>query len=124
MVPSKKTLRRENARLRWEVGEALAQLRALHRALKENKMPPQIDLDKTFRYHPPTENQKSRCSEIRRQGKVFSAIVSTCTLQSAEQTLAIRKIQEAVMWANAAIAINEPDAEAVVPDTESAGPTA
>lgn len=70
-----------------------------------------LDLERIFKYHPPHGTQASRYEAIRDMGRTFAMLIETATPESAEQTLAIRKVQEAVMWANASIAITEaPDA--------------
>lgn len=60
----------------------------------------------TFMYHPPTEAQKEQYLKIRTWARFFAEAVLDCSPPSAERTLALRKVQEAVMWANAAIALN------------------
>lgn len=66
-----------------------------------------IDLARDFAYHPPKEGQPERYQEIRDAGRDFAEIVVAECPTSAERTTAIGKIQEAIMWANAAIARNE-----------------
>jgi len=66
-----------------------------------------LDLEKIFTYNPPKGNQSERYSEIRSKAKEFCELIQKNSPESAEQTLAIRKIEEAVMWANAGIARNE-----------------
>lgn len=63
------------------------------------------DLDNWFEHHPPTDAHQIDCyKSIREQGKAFAQVVLALTPSSADQTAAIRKIREAVMTANAAIA--------------------
>jgi hypothetical protein len=65
-------------------------------------------LDSYFTYHPPTtDDQKARYKLIRDCAKVFAGVVLNCTPKCADQSAAIRKVREAVMTANAAIACNE-----------------
>jgi len=64
----------------------------------------QADLHNWFTYHPPTEEQAGRYGEIREAAMDFALVILTNTPASADQTAAIRKIREAVMTANAAIA--------------------
>lgn len=66
-----------------------------------------IDLSNVFAYHPPKEGQPERYQGIRDAGRDFAEIVTGECPTSPERATAIRKIQEAVMWANAAIAVNE-----------------
>jgi len=72
-----------------------------------------IDLNNIFTYHAPFGNQAERYEKLRAQVKFLAMIVLELTPECAEQTIAIRKLQEAVMFANAAIAINEKPDEVV-----------
>lgn len=67
----------------------------------------QLDLGNLFSYHPPKDGQRERYEAIRAKGLEMAELIQVSTPSSAEQTLAIRKIQEAVMFANASIACNE-----------------
>lgn len=65
------------------------------------------DLRNRFTYHGPVAGQLSRYSEIRSEGgRLARLLVSSCP-PSRELSLALTKIEEAVFWANAAIARNE-----------------
>ena len=58
-----------------------------------------------FMYHPPeNEEDIKKYQVIRDAGKKFAQVIVENTPESADQTAAIRKIREAVMTANAAIA--------------------
>ena len=70
-------------------------------------MGPKIDLDNIFSYHAPKNDQVERYAKLREAAKAFAQVVLDCTPGSADQSAAIRKIREAVMTANAAIAIEE-----------------
>jgi hypothetical protein len=63
------------------------------------------DLDHWFSYHPPRDGQRERYESIRAQAKMFARVVLEMTGPGADQTAALRKIREAVMTANAAIAL-------------------
>lgn len=65
------------------------------------------DVDSIFMYHPPTDSQTVRYDEIRESARQFAQDILAWVPASAEQTLAIRHLQQAVMFANAAIAIHE-----------------
>jgi len=67
----------------------------------------QANLDNWFEYHQPTSDQPGRYERIRAAGKAFAETVLAETPASADQTVAIRAIREAVMWANASIACSE-----------------
>jgi hypothetical protein len=64
-------------------------------------------LDKKFTYHPPHEMQISRYAEIRAEASSFARLILLDCPRSRELSLALTKIEEAVFWANAAIARNE-----------------
>lgn len=65
------------------------------------------DIEKRFTYHPPRGDQAERYEEIRLLAKGLAYhIVERCP-DSRERSLALTKLEEAVMWANAAIARNE-----------------
>jgi hypothetical protein len=58
-----------------------------------------------FAYHPPTGAQPDHYGLIRERGKdLVAAILSRCP-PCADTTAAVRKVREAVMTANAAIAL-------------------
>jgi len=63
------------------------------------------ELDNIFSYHAPTGNQPARYEKIRSAGKAFAEAIIENTPVCADQNAAIRKVREAVMTANAAIAI-------------------
>ncbi len=72
----------------------------------------QIDnetLDHVFKYHAPKEDQLYRYQQLRVAGKKMALQIIGLCPQSEERTLALRDVQRAVMFANAAIAINEAD---------------
>ena len=57
-----------------------------------------------FTYHPPTEVDVSKYQEIRDTGLSFARVIENCCPNGADKSAAIRKVREAVMTANAAIA--------------------
>lgn len=65
------------------------------------------DLENRFTYHPPTEGQAGRYADLRERGLDLARHINEVTPDSPEKLLAVRKLEEAVMWANAAIARNE-----------------
>lgn len=65
------------------------------------------DLVKRFTYHPPTQGQAVRYERIRSQGHDFAIFIDMNCPDGREKSLAITAIEQAVMWANAAIARNE-----------------
>lgn len=66
-----------------------------------------LRLENSFKYHAPKEDQAERYEAIRAAGLEFALVVVSNTLGSREQSLAITAIEEAVMRANQAIALNE-----------------
>lgn len=59
-----------------------------------------------FTYHPPKDGQVETYQKIRDEAKEFALLVDAACPPSREKSLAITSIQQAVMWANAAIAIH------------------
>ena len=63
------------------------------------------DVARWFKYHaPPDEATIEAHRRIRAMGKRFAKDILLQTPIGREQTIAIRKVREAVMWANAGIA--------------------
>ena len=61
-------------------------------------------LDHWFTHHPPEGDQVERYQRVRAAGKQFAEAILRDTPPSADQSAALRKVREAVMTANAAIA--------------------
>lgn len=68
-----------------------------------------------FTYHPPAFGQGHRYDALRAGGLQLATLINEITPKSGEQVIAIRKVQEAVQMACAAIACNEPDATQLPP---------
>ena len=66
-----------------------------------------MNIDNIFSYHAPKPDQIPRYEEIRSKAREFAHFLKDNTPESAEQTLALRKLSEAVMLANQSIAVNE-----------------
>lgn len=64
-------------------------------------------IHRTFTYHPPKGDQTDRYEVIRASARGLALLIEEKCPPSREQSLAITKLQEAVMWANASIACNE-----------------
>lgn len=62
------------------------------------------DLDNWFTYHAPKDEQLPKYTAIREAGKQLASVIFSNTPPGPDQTAAIRKIREAVMTANQAIA--------------------
>ncbi len=65
------------------------------------------ELENRFTYHAPKEGQPERYERIRYKAKMFAAYINEHCPDSREKSVALTKIEEAAMWANAAIARNE-----------------
>ena len=64
-------------------------------------------IENNFKYHAPKEGQQEKYRELRGKGKELVCLVVAFCPESRERSLAITKIEEAIMWANASIARNE-----------------
>lgn len=64
-------------------------------------------IENNFTYHPPKEGQAERYVEIRDEARKLAYCLDGLCPESREKSLAMTKLEEAVMWANAAIARNE-----------------
>ena len=65
------------------------------------------ELLKRFTYHPPKGNQIDRYATIREKALGLAEDLMGYCPDSREKSLAITKLEECVMWANASIARNE-----------------
>lgn len=65
------------------------------------------ELENLFTYHAPKGDQAERYQKIREAGKNLAQVIIDSTPACPDQTAAIRKVREAIMTANAAIACNE-----------------
>lgn len=68
-------------------------------------IPPHIE--RMFTYHAPKADQPSRYEALRNEAKTLAWLIENNCPSSREKSLAITKLQECVMFANASIAINE-----------------
>jgi hypothetical protein len=64
-----------------------------------------MDLNNIFKYHAPTPDQLPKYETLRNAAKAFAQAIVDNTPVGADQTAAIRKVREAVMTANACIAL-------------------
>lgn len=64
-------------------------------------------IDNDFMYHAPHSDQVERYASLREAGKLLAIKIVQDTPVSREQSLALTKLEEAVFYANAAIARNE-----------------
>lgn len=63
-------------------------------------------LENNFKYHSPKEGQPEKYTAIREKAKELAYLIDELCPDSREKSLAITKIEEASMWANASIARN------------------
>lgn len=82
-----------------------------------------MDIENTFTYHAPFGDQPQRYERIRQEAKNLVVVLDRLCPESREKSLALTAIQQAVMWANASIAINEKP-PGMVPNTKMGGPDA
>jgi hypothetical protein len=64
-------------------------------------------LDRVYTYHPPFGTQQERYLRLREAAKAFAKLITELAPPSRETSVALTNVQQAVMWANAAVAINE-----------------
>ncbi len=64
-------------------------------------------IERNFTHHPPKGDQLERYTSIRTHAKVLAQCIAELTPASREQSVAFTKLDEVVMFANAAIARNE-----------------
>ena len=62
------------------------------------------DILNRFVYHKPKEDDVMKYVTIRQQAKQFADIINGIVPEGREKSLAISKLEEVVMWANAGIA--------------------
>ena len=65
------------------------------------------NIENRFTHHSPFGDQTERYQEIRELAKKFAYMILEKTPDSREQSLALTNLEQAVFWANAAIARNE-----------------
>ena len=65
------------------------------------------EIETRFRYHTPKDDQPSRYSALRERARDMAYDILRFCPESREKALAFTKLEEAVMWANAAIARRE-----------------
>jgi len=64
-------------------------------------------IENAFTYHAHKDDQPRKYEKIRYIAKAFAMKIDEMCPDSREKSLAMTKLEEAVMWANAAIARNE-----------------
>lgn len=64
------------------------------------------EIENRFTYHKPTEEKAEKYPKIRDKAKELAKLISELVPSGREQALALTKLEEVVMWANAGIARN------------------
>jgi hypothetical protein len=64
-------------------------------------------IENIFSYHAPKTDQAQRYEKIRAAVRDLAGLINDACPESREKSLAVTNLQQSVMWANAAIAINE-----------------
>lgn len=64
-------------------------------------------IEQNFRYHSPKADQPARYEALRAKAKELAHQIDEFCPASREKSLALTKLEESVMWANASIARNE-----------------
>ena len=65
---------------------------------------PSADLDERFTHHPASTEQEYVYKDIRRDARILADLINELVPHCREKALAMTKLEEAVMWANAGIA--------------------
>ena len=71
-----------------------------------------IDLDNLFTYHAPITDQQARFQRLRLAAKNLASEILDCCPPSADRSDALRSVRNALMTANASIAIGEAEVSA------------
>lgn len=64
-------------------------------------------IEKAFTYHAPKSDQPEKYTVLRNMGKEMALAMTAACPPSRELSLALTNLEQAIMWANAAIARNE-----------------
>lgn len=72
-------------------------------------------IENAFTYHPPKEGQPEKYEALRKKAKQLAYVVDGVCPDSREKSLAMTKLEEVVMWANASIARGKQNREVSIP---------
>jgi hypothetical protein len=78
--------------------------------MKTPRTEPDAKIENNFMYHSPSPEQAADYINLRNEAKDLAYMIQDTCPDSREKALAMTKLEEAVMWANAAIARNAPSA--------------
>ncbi|XEC97043.1 hypothetical protein AB6A23_11160 [Paenibacillus tarimensis] len=67
---------------------------------------PFYDIENVFTYHPPKPGQPEKYGKLRDKAKELAYLIAEECPGSAETTIALRKLEESIFYANASIARN------------------
>jgi len=65
------------------------------------------ELQNRFTYHSPKSGQPEKYQALREKARELATLIVNLTPESREQSLAITELENAIFWANAAIARRE-----------------
>jgi len=63
-------------------------------------------IENNFMYHSPKEGQQEKYTALRSKAKELAYMIEELAPSSREKSLAMTKLEESIMWANASIARN------------------
>lgn len=63
-------------------------------------------IENNYRYHAPQPGQPEKYEAIRAKAKELAYVIEELAPNSREKSLAMTKLEESVMWANASVARN------------------
>ena len=64
-------------------------------------------IENNFSYHAPKKDQRAKYDQLRDTAKVMAYLIDELCPDSREKSIAMTKLEEFSMWANASIARNE-----------------
>lgn len=64
-------------------------------------------IENDFEYHPPNDEKIKKHEELRRLGGRLAHLINAIVPEGREKSLALTKLEECIMWANAGIARHE-----------------
>jgi hypothetical protein len=67
----------------------------------------QEQINNIFTYHKPFGTQQERYQVLRSTARNLAMLIQDVCPESREKSLAITNLQQTIMWANSAIAVNE-----------------
>lgn len=65
-----------------------------------------MSIENNFKYHAPKDGQPEKYTMLRQEAKELALVIEELCPNSREKALALTKLEESIMWANASIARN------------------